>query len=135
MVRYCWFIFVYNGCGYAVIKYYRVKELFSNILKNSSYYYLLNKPVNYLHFILQKKNHCELDIVFTDQMFESFYRYRENELFICNKYFMIQWTWLISWFLTCFVSFLLLLLILYYSLNCMYIVYLKFYIFRYIMIY
>ena len=58
---------MHNDHGYALIKYYRVKELFSNAFKNSSYCYLLKNPIDRLYFILEK-THCHYDIVLTDQI-------------------------------------------------------------------
>ena len=59
--------FTYNGNGYALIKYYRVKELFSNAFKNSYYYYLLTRPIDRSYYIVEK-TYCQYDIVLTGQI-------------------------------------------------------------------
>jgi hypothetical protein len=76
--------FISNGFGYAIIKYHRVKQLFSDTFKNASYYDLLKKPIDYLYFILEK-NHCQLDVVLVDWVLNHCIVVEKNDyLFVTN---------------------------------------------------
>jgi hypothetical protein len=76
--------FVSNGRGYAVIKYHRVKELFSNTFKKSSYYHLLKEPVDYLYFMLEK-SHCQLNIIPSDLILNHcIVVEKDDHLFVTN---------------------------------------------------
>lgn len=76
--------FTCNGSGYAVIKFHRVKELFSNFVKRSSYYQLLKKPIDSLYFVLEKK-HYQVDVVLVEQIVNHcIVVEKENYLFVTN---------------------------------------------------
>ncbi|CAF4927705.1 unnamed protein product, partial [Rotaria socialis] len=76
--------FMFNGFGYALIKYYPVKEFFSDAFKMSNYYYLLKRPVDYLYFILEK-SHCQHDVVPIDPIVNHCIVVEKNDyLFVTN---------------------------------------------------
>lgn len=49
--------FTCNARSYAVIRCHRVKHLYSDNFKDSSYYFLLKKPLDSFYFILEKNHH------------------------------------------------------------------------------
>ncbi len=76
--------FTCNGSDYAVIKCYRIKELFSNLFERSSYYHLLKKPIDNLYFILEKK-HYQVDVILVEQILNHcIIVEKENHLFVTN---------------------------------------------------
>lgn len=59
------FFFTCSTQSYAAIRYHRVKYLYSDVFKFSSYYYLLQRPLDSLYYILERDHH-QLNIIQTD---------------------------------------------------------------------
>ena len=79
------FFFTCMNLSYAVIRHHRTKRLYSDLFKDSSYYFLLKKPIDSLYFILENE-HPHLDLVRTDSIIKHCIVVEKNDYLIVTGF-------------------------------------------------